>query len=326
MNCPTCQSHVNKNNPQGNYSSPVSSHTYSLYRCAQCDLEFWEPRKLAQDLYEQDSFSLYGSAHVGLRRIRPYHRTFFENLPISRGRLLDIGCADGAFLKEAVLHGFEVWGLDFDQKSVERAIANGLPKVYNISLEKFCDEAHKKALQFHVVSCFEVLEHQDEPMRFIQQIKGLLADGGYIVGSVPNRERLFCKKDRTLSLGDYPPHHFLYFSKGVIRTLLRQEKFKNIEVMPVKQTLNYLSAYIESMLLGSVSAKVKSFIKKKILNESVSSFAFDEAKGAVEKKPTLILGYLLKWARNFVFFPLAMIVKPVFNKIGYKIYFQALQR
>jgi 2-polyprenyl-3-methyl-5-hydroxy-6-metoxy-1,4-benzoquinol methylase len=40
-----------------------------------------------------------------------------------------------------------------------------------------------------VITFFEVLEHQDKPREFLEMVKGLLKEGGYIAGSVPNRER-----------------------------------------------------------------------------------------------------------------------------------------
>ncbi|MEM5782690.1 MAG: methyltransferase domain-containing protein, partial [Candidatus Aenigmatarchaeota archaeon] len=69
-------------------------------------------------------------------------------------------------------------------------------------------------LNFDVITFFEVLEHQDRPKEFIETIKSMLKPGGYIVGSVPNRDSwMWRMSGRRIGKGDFPPNHFLRFSK-----------------------------------------------------------------------------------------------------------------
>ena len=103
-----------------------------------------------------------------------------------------MGCGDGRFLRYAKEQGFEVWVIDFDKKSVESAKRNfGIDTIFAMSLEEFYEYAKEKNLKFDAITFFEVLEHQDKPREFLEMVKGLLKEGGYIAGSVPNRKWLF---------------------------------------------------------------------------------------------------------------------------------------
>jgi hypothetical protein len=61
-------------------------------------------------------------------------------------------------------------------------------------------------------------------------VKGLLKEGGYIAGSVSNRERLFVEMVWKSFHEDYPPHHFLRFSRPSVEKASNFAGFKDIEV------------------------------------------------------------------------------------------------
>ena len=174
------------------YTSPYNMQEYKKYECPTCDVHWWEPLKIIPEFYESETFEGYVAFHEFQRlRIGENHKAFFENIPKDiKGRLLDVGCGDGVFLREAQKHGFEVWGIDFDRNSVETAKRHlGVDTIYAMSLEEFYEFVRERNLKFDVITFFEVLEHQDRPMEFLRMVRELLKEGGYIAGSVPNRER-----------------------------------------------------------------------------------------------------------------------------------------
>ncbi|MEM2074300.1 MAG: methyltransferase domain-containing protein, partial [Nitrososphaeria archaeon] len=64
----------------------------------------------------------------------------------------------------------------------------GLKNTFVMSPQEFAEFCQKEGLKFDVITFFEVLEHQDKPVEFLEAIKSMLKPGGYIAGSVPNRE------------------------------------------------------------------------------------------------------------------------------------------
>jgi hypothetical protein len=81
---------------------------------------------------------------------------------------------------------------------------------------------------YECLNC-KVLEYQDKLREFLEMVKGLLREGGYIAGSVPNRKRLFVEMDWKYFHGGYPPHHFLRFSKSSLKKALNFSGFKDVD-------------------------------------------------------------------------------------------------
>ncbi|GIW65027.1 MAG: hypothetical protein KatS3mg093_006 [Candidatus Parcubacteria bacterium] len=120
-------------------------------------------------------------------------------------------------MKEVQKLGFEVWGIDFDKKSIEVAKNKfGLKNVFPMSLDEFVDFAKEKDLKFDVITFFEVLEHQDKPREFLEQIKILLKPGGLYCWFCP-KQRWFFKKIRRIA----PSSFLMVFLKNLLKKFLK---------------------------------------------------------------------------------------------------------
>ncbi|MEQ1514998.1 MAG: class I SAM-dependent methyltransferase [Usitatibacteraceae bacterium] len=233
IQCPICASNITRANSARTYIAPFNSKEYTVHRCTQCDLGFWTPLQIDPAFYEDEGFAAYADYHQGERPFPPWCLPFFEKLPISQGRLLDVGCGDGAFLARARTAGFETWGMDLDKSSVQAAITNfGLERISQATLENFVLQCRSDVTSFDVITFFEVLEHQDRPSDFIDQILSILKPGGYVAGSVPNDRRLLAGLDRKISPGDLPPHHFLWFSRKTLQSLFSGKEFGSVLIHP----------------------------------------------------------------------------------------------
>jgi SAM-dependent methyltransferase len=226
------------------YRSQYNPEDYKLYKCENCDTEWWEPLKMQGYLYEDGLFSGYEKLHsLPNLKLGSNHRAFFKNFsgPWS-GRLLDVGCGNGKFLMVAKGYGFDVWGIDIDRQSVEIAKSVLGNNIHFMELGQFVKFARERNFEFDVITFFEVLEHQDRPIEFLESIKSILKKGGYVAGSVPNRDRWIIDETEW----DYPPHHLLRFSKKSLETTLSVAGFSNIEVVSLdfsfklKEWLSYI--------------------------------------------------------------------------------------
>lgn len=220
-----------------------------LHACGSCGLHFWEPRVMPDPSFYETVQE--GESKARLLRhaltdyeLRPYHRQFFADPP-PPGRLLDIGCGDGKFLEAAKGKGFEVWGLDLDSRSIEVATERGLDKVFACTLDQF---AGKNPPLFDVITIFEVLEHQAEPAAFMGELGSLVAPGGYLCGSVPNRRRW--KNDQD-DRWDSPPHHFTRWTEDSLRLFLSRQGFGEIAICNVSFGYRVMARY------GAVAAFFK---------------------------------------------------------------------
>jgi 2-polyprenyl-3-methyl-5-hydroxy-6-metoxy-1,4-benzoquinol methylase len=308
LKCPICYTEVEERNFKETYVSPYNNQEYKRYECPNCDVHWWEPLKIIPEFYEIKVFEVYIAFHEGIgTRLLENHKAFFKHLPSNvRGKLLDVGCGDGRFLKHAKEQGFEVWGIDFDKKSVENVKRNlNIDTVFAMSLEEFYEYAKEKNLKFDVITFFEVLEHQDKPREFLEMVKGLLKEGGYIAGSAPNRESLFVEISWKYFHGDHPPHHFLRFSKSSLEKALNFSGFKDVEVYKLACPFIELFPYLEKKLFGNLD-KLKIKLKEMVLRDERKEKAYrvDELAKVSPSKGKAYMLIMLKLIRNaMLFFP-----------------------
>ena len=326
-NCPICKVEVEASSFKEVYTSPYNNQEYKRYECPNCDVHWWEPLKIIPEFYENEVFEGYDAFHerVGTR-LGKNLKAFFKHLPSNvRGRLLDVGCGDGRFLRYAKEQGFEVWGIDFDKKSVENVKRNlGIDTVFAMSLEEFYKYAKEKNLKFDVITFFEVLEHQDKPREFLEMVKGLLKEGGYIAGSVPDRESIFVELLRYNRVDDYPPNHFLRFSKPSLEKALNFAGFKDIEIYELDFTFVDLFPYLEKKLFGNLD-KLKIKLKGMVLGDERKArvYAVEELAKVSPSKGKAYILMMLKLIKNAMLLPFALGYAGKLKGNGFSLYFQA---
>jgi SAM-dependent methyltransferase len=168
-----------------------------------------------------------------------------------------------------------------------------------------------------------VLEHQDRPREFLEMVKDLLKEGGYIAGSVPNRERLFADITWQFFHGDYPPHHFLRFSKEALEKALKILGFKNVKVYKLDFPKEDLPAYIEKKLIGNRVDKLKVYLKGKVLgNYRLANAVAVEDLSQVKSSFSAHLLKIMKKFRNALFYPLTFLYLHKPKENGINLYFQ----
>jgi SAM-dependent methyltransferase len=179
--CPVC----------GLASPPLAfvKNGYPMHRCVACELVF-SARPPGGDkleaLYSAEYFTEGGAGYPDYiadeRTHRRQARTYLKKihkLGVTRGALLDVGCAAGFFLDEARRSGFTVHGCELSGY----AQAHAKDKL-GLDVEKagFLDPAFAPELQsFDVITLFNVLEHVPEPTRVADKLFELLKPGGHLV-------------------------------------------------------------------------------------------------------------------------------------------------
>ncbi len=95
--------------------------------------------------------------------------------------LLDFGCGQGLLLKLLENYNYNLYGYDFSNELIELAIKNTTnAKIYNKLPE------NKK---YDVIVLSEVLEHLQDPLSVLKDLKDKLNKGGFLILTVPNGDR-----------------------------------------------------------------------------------------------------------------------------------------
>lgn len=221
-------------------------HSYTLHECGGCGLQFWEPRQLPSASWYS---AMYGARNKCLLPLEPGHRFFLADQLAPRcGRILDVGCGTGNFLIAAALTGYAVSGIELDAAAAALA-ARYCPRarVFPIPLE--CFRTRHPNEVFDIVSFFEVLEHQADPAAFLSEVRACLRPRGFIVLSVPNRDRWQTSTDPL----DFPPNHFLRWNPDSLATALRAHGFSVMSMKQQRPSLSYTATQINSRLRSGLS-------------------------------------------------------------------------
>lgn len=317
--CPVCKTNIDEKLFIKTYVSSFSKKEYKLYHCSFCELEWWEPLESFSNFYEEEGCESYTLFHMGLKKeIEENHKMFFKLIPIKSGKILDVGCGDGIFLEEAKKRGYEVWGIDFDQKSIRVCQEKrGLENTFVMTPQEFLRVAQEKELKFDVITFFEVLEHQDKPREFLECIKKMIKPGGYLAGSVPNRELIKgVKKSLNYSQYNFPVHHFLWFNKKALFSTLNFFNFSEIIIKEVSSGNIFRELIencyrIECAISGIKGVYLRESLKKKILKDSY-------LKASLKQK---IFFKVLKGIRNLFFLSFSLATYPIIVKPT--LYFQS---
>ncbi|MDD5433088.1 MAG: class I SAM-dependent methyltransferase [Candidatus Pacebacteria bacterium] len=332
INCPVCEIKIGSDNSIKIYTDKADNQNYKLYHCDNCDLEFWNPRKIAPDFYIDQAGGLYDIRHdIGFKEPPYWTNTFFvffkknnPNLNLRDLSLLDIGCGEGSFIKKVKTDFKKVSGIDFDKKSVFVGQQNNLD-CQALSLSVAATEMKEK---FDVFSFFEVLEHQEDVKGFFDNLKVLGNNNFFILGTMPNRNRITANLQHNTDTGDFPPHHFIWWSAQSLKFALEKYGFDNIVIETYGDlSLAYIASCLESMMLGSVTSKLKDKIKKiftkKELKDYSNAMTVEElGKFGNDKKNDLILK-ILKFVKNLPFYLPAMLFKKNFERENANLYFEA---
>lgn len=104
------------------------------------------------------------------------------------GRLLDVGCGNGAFIKLMGNLGWQAEGIEPDPKAAQVATASGL-KVMSGLIED-ADLPHS---YYDAITLSHVMEHFRRPRIALEKIAGCLKPGGVFVSISPNPVGLLSK-------------------------------------------------------------------------------------------------------------------------------------
>jgi 2-polyprenyl-3-methyl-5-hydroxy-6-metoxy-1,4-benzoquinol methylase len=315
LKCPVCACPEIGHSRQ-EYTDQISKILYQRYRCNQCDVEFWTPLAMPSASYYENFAAEYDEFHqAGEKPLKWWHKTFYKTFPKTAipGTMLDIGCADGRFLKHMKTLGWQIYGLDIDSKSVNIARNHcETERIFNYNVEEFIQ--HYPELKFDLVTFFEVMEHQTDPQEFIRCVKKLLRPNGFIAGSVPNRNRYIV--DVRFS-PDIPPHHFTLWSK---KTLLEFFKRNDITSVEFRQT-RYEPIILNQLIMRLFYTKINKF------KSDLGIYSL-ENPGKLLNRQSLKITFLSLGKRyiwNVVVRIASIVEYPIifFNKMSISLYFQA---
>jgi SAM-dependent methyltransferase len=150
---------------------------------------------------------------------------WFGSQDVRGMRLLDVGCGGGGFLKRARDRGFDVTGVDYNEERLAAVRKELGVDAFSGSLEEFAKARPDE--RFDVATIFEVVEHLDDPGRWLDVMRSLLKPGGLLFVGVPNKDRAFDPfTGPAMEWIDNPPHHLSRWKPAVMAKFVASRGYR----------------------------------------------------------------------------------------------------
>lgn len=205
---------------------------FTVVKCRTCGLMRTNPRPTpgTMGFYYPDDYGPYVGTRVQQtspkrpsrikKLLKPAIKWFIEfntnTIPqLPAGRLLEVGCASGAYLHYMSGQGWKVEGIEFSAKAAQSAAQLGY-SVHAGSLES----APKPQQPFDLIVGWMVLEHLHDPIGGLRKLSEWAKPGAWLVLSVPNSASLEFRifKDKLYAL--HLPNHLYHFTPETLGRVL----------------------------------------------------------------------------------------------------------
>jgi SAM-dependent methyltransferase len=196
----------------------------SVARCEECGHGYvWPvpPADFLEAIYRDPSYYQGADESIGFHdyeSLAPARsRMFARHLArieaeVEKGRILDVGCATGDFLKAARDRGWEVFGAD---PSAARA------QVEAAGIELVGTNVHDVEIEagsLDAITFWDVLEHVTDPLADLAQARRLLRPGGVVALTVPDSVNLLARVSGRRWFGyKTAGEHLQFFTRASLR-------------------------------------------------------------------------------------------------------------
>nr|PZN27499.1 MAG: class I SAM-dependent methyltransferase [Chloroflexota bacterium] len=201
---------------------------FRVVRCRTCGLMRTNPRPTLETMgyYYPDNYGPFVGAEINAadngpvpawkRALRALLELNTERLPpVPPGRMLEVGCASGAFLHRMARRGWAVEGIEPSERAAQAARALG----YRVQIGSL-EQATAPAEPLDLVVGWMVLEHLHEPVAALRKLAGWVRPGGWLAISVPNAAALDFRLFRDAWYSLDVPRHTYHFTPQTLRRLL----------------------------------------------------------------------------------------------------------
>jgi 2-polyprenyl-3-methyl-5-hydroxy-6-metoxy-1,4-benzoquinol methylase len=256
----------------------AGKEVYTYVQCNKCQLAFLNPMPTREeldsvyteiyDLYEAQENTFQDKIAHLLSQPRD---EYIMSVRKSPGRILDVGCGIGTFLKKMGMRGWITHGVETSKWAADEAKKKiGQDKIFISQLNQcgFPDE------YFDIVTLWHVLEHVDDPLGLIEEIHRILKKKGALVIEVPSLDSFCLKLFKESYSSLFVPEHLFYWSKNSLEILLKRGRFsiKKLDyplVIPLTFSKNlshcfqnnlaakfiFLSSFPTSMIISGIGSK-----------------------------------------------------------------------
>jgi len=233
----------------------IEAPSFHVLECRNCGLVFVHPYPESDALkrhYDRSYYSEWINQQKS-KRIRMWaSRLNRINKLRPRGKLLDVGCGEGLFLRLAQDDGWQISGTELSPYASKFASRT-------LGTEIYCGQLHPAGFadnSFDVVTMWHVLEHVEDPKNYLREIHRVVKPDGLLVIAVPNVHdlvmqlayRAIRRRKRKLFSVNEKEIHLYHFSPKALRLYFDETGFDCLRLSPdygivqfPKKLINWIS-------------------------------------------------------------------------------------
>jgi 2-polyprenyl-3-methyl-5-hydroxy-6-metoxy-1,4-benzoquinol methylase/ribosomal protein S27E len=222
VDCPLCGSK--------DYTVVYKGKNFRFVRCNECGVLYQNPRPkndFIQNRYDDKYFQYEVENHKNFfnLQLKTFEDCNIENLigGFKGKKVLDVGCATGMLLNHLKNKGANVFGVEICTQSCRYAYENFGLTIYNGTLEN----ARYESNFFDIIHFSHLIEHLENPIKFMGEIYKILKTGGYVLVTTPREDSIWSKIFR-LKWRSLIPDHLTLFGRSHLISLLKMTGFNPV--------------------------------------------------------------------------------------------------
>jgi len=221
MNCTICNSKKTKL-ITANHKGYFEGSTYPIFECTNCNTQFIPKSLIDPKIYDKlysttktPGYDRYYKYAKKIKKSRNPLKFLQEQEPVyypvykylknkQKLKVLEIGCGYGYLTYSINKMGHETLGIDISKKAIDFAKSNFGVYYKTTSIEKF-----KTNQKYDLIIATELIEHLENPTKFIKNVSKKLKNNGKIIITTPNKDYY----PNEIWITDGPPVHTVWLSK-----------------------------------------------------------------------------------------------------------------
>ncbi len=207
----------------------IQENGFTGRKCEQCGLVYISPRPSLSDiknLYTHDQAQISAESHKSqgfIKRIYARHHLAILKRYALNGSLLEIGAGAGFFLDEARKSGFDVYGIEWNDRQ-----RDFIRSELNIPCDAGTLQEAFENKRFDIIYHCDVASHFYDPIVEFSTMNKRLNPGGILMFETGNGD--FQEKYISAFTSFQYPDHLFFFSEKNIRDLLSLTGFELLHI------------------------------------------------------------------------------------------------
>jgi SAM-dependent methyltransferase len=220
-----------------NIEGYIQDKFYDVFSCSKCKTKWSDPHTVDNIVYDyiyKNSEDTPGYMRYSqyARDVKDYRNplkflakqehvyySVVKSLP-KKGKILEVGCGLGYFTYALAKSGYDVVGIDVSAEAIDEANT----RYGNYFKHKDFFSLSAGEGKYDVILMIELIEHVDNPKRYLEHAKTLLAENGRLIVTTPNRSWY---GDNVIWSSDLPPVHLTWFSEDGMKLLADDVGYKS---------------------------------------------------------------------------------------------------